>query len=180
MSVAAGLMLAACGGGDALDTIVTPTPNATTTTAPDSGAGTVTHPGSAAPELTGTSWRVTTYRLPTGSLTNPWPGTELTLRFGDDGTLSGSTGCNDYSGIFEVEGPYDEFVEGVRDENDGQAIRFGALTLTEKACTKASYAEQEAELVELVESARRWFVSRGNLILRTADGSLLIEAQPVE
>lgn len=119
------------------------------------------------------------YTLPDGSLTNPWPATELTLRFGDDGSLSGSTGCNEYSSSFKVEGPYDEFVEGVRDENDGQDISIGALTLTERACAQSSHMEQETEFVDHLKSARRWFVARGNLIPRTADCSLLIEAEPI-
>ncbi len=130
------------------------------------------------PELIGTSWRVVTYSIP-GSMTNPWPGTELTLRFNDDGTVSGSTGCNEYSATFEVEGPYDEFVEGQRDENDGQVIRFGALSITERACAESNYMEQEAEFVDLLEEVGRWFVGRGNLILRTADASFLIEAEPI-
>jgi heat shock protein HslJ len=176
--IAAVLVLAACGGGDAADETTTTPSVATTSTTTESGPNT-TQPDAVAPDLIGTSWIVVTYSLP-ASMTNPWPGTELTLRFGDDGTVSGSTGCNEYSAMFEVEGPYDEFVEGQRDENDGQVIRFGALTMTERACEESNYMEQEAEFVDLLEQAGRWFIGRGNLFLRTADGSFLIEAEPIE
>lgn len=177
--VAAALVLAACGGEDAADETTTTTESiATTSTTTDSDGGTI-QPGAVAPELVGTNWSVVTYSL-AASMTNPWPGTELTLRFGDDGTVSGSTGCNEYRAMFEVEGPYDEFVEGQRDDNDGQVIRFGALTITERACAESNHMEQEAEFVDLLEQVGRWFVGRGNLILRTADGSFLIEAEPIE
>ena len=178
--VTATLVLAACGGEDTADettTTTTTTSIATTSTTTDSDGGT-TQPDAVAPELVGTSWSVVLYSL-AGSMTNPWPGTELTLRFNDDGTVSGSTGCNEYSATFEVEGPYDEFVEGQRDDNDGQVIRFGALTITERACAESSYMEQEAEFVDLLEQVGRWFVGRGDLILRTADASWLIEAEPI-
>lgn len=175
--VATAIVLAACGGEEAADVTTTPSV-ATTSTTTESGPNT-TQPDAVAPDLIGTSWIVVTYSLP-ASMTNPWPGTELTLRFGDDGTVSGSTGCNEYSAMFEVEGPYDEFVEGQRDENDGQVILFGGLTMTERACEESNFMEQEAEFVDLLERAGRWFIGRGNLFLRTADGSFLIEAEPIE
>jgi heat shock protein HslJ len=177
--VATALVLAACGGGDAADddTITTTTADAPTSTTTDSAAGT-TQPDAVAPDLIGTSWIVVTHSIP-GGMTNPWPGTELTLRFNDDGTVSGSTGCNEYSAAFEVEGPYDEFVDGQRDDNDGQAIRLRALTLTERACDDSDYMQQEAEFVDLLENVGRWFIARGNLILRSADASFLIEAEPI-
>jgi heat shock protein HslJ len=121
------------------------------------------------------------YNLDTGGMTNLWPGTEITLRFEDDGTVSGIGGCNNYSGTFEVEGPYDEFVEGALDENDGQAIHMGPFTVTEMACTSPNNVmEQETEYLDALQKAGRWLVARGNLILRTGDGFFLIEAEPDE
>lgn len=178
IAIAIATVFAACGGGDTADETPTTASTATTSTTTDPDGGT-TQPEAVAPDLIDTSWRVVFYSL-AGSMTNPWPGTELTLRFGDDGTVSGSTGCNEYSATFDVEGPYDEFIEGQRDENDGQAIRFGALSITERACAESNYMEQEAEFVDLLEKVGRWFVARGNLILRTADASFLIEAEPIE
>ena len=176
--VVTALVLAACGGGDAADETATTTTSIATTSTTTGLDGDTTQPDVVAPELVGTSWVVVAYSL-AGSMTNPWPGSELTLRFNDDGTVSGSTGCNEYSATSEVEGPYDEFVEGQRDENDGQVIRLGALTITERACAESNYMEQEAEFVDLLEQVGRWFIARGNLILRSADASFLIEAEPI-
>jgi len=176
--VVTALVLAACGGGDAADETATTTTSIATTSTTTDLDGDTTQPDVVAPELVSTSWVVVTYSL-AGSMTNPWPGSELTLRFNDDGTVSGSTGCNEYSATSEVEGPYDEFVEGQRDENDGQVIRLGALTITERACAESNYMEQEAEFVDLLEQVGRWFIARGNLILRSADASFLIEAEPI-
>ncbi len=183
------VLVAACGDDDA-DTVTQPpsttqaattTPDTTaTTTALDSGAGTVTQGDTVAPELGGTSWNVTLYESESaGGMTNLWPGSEITLHFGDDGTVSGFSGCNDYSGSFEVEGPYDEFVEGVRDPNDGQAIRMGPFTVTEKACTSPNgVMEQEMEYLDVLQSAGRWLIVRENLGLRTGDGFFLADAEP--
>lgn len=174
---ATAIVLAACGGEEEAADVTTTPSIATTSTTTESGPNT-TQPDAVAPDLIGTSWIVVTYSLP-ASMTNPWPGTELTLRFNDDGTVSGSTACNEYSATFEVEGPYDEFVEGQQDENDGQVIRLGAITITERACAESNYMEQEAEFVGLLEQVGRWFIARGNLILRSADASFLIEAEPI-
>ena len=37
-------------------------------------------------------------RAPTVAYDNPIPGTEITALFGEDGTVTGSAGCNDYTG----------------------------------------------------------------------------------
>ena len=172
------LVLAACGGEESVNTDAPSAPTTATTTALDSGADSAAQVNTVAPDLGETSWNVTLYSLDSGAMTNLWPGTEITLRFGDDGTVSGFSGCNDYSGSFEVQGAYDEFVEGVRDENDGQAIRIGTLAVTEKACTSPSgVMDQETEYLNALQSTARWLIGRGNLLLRTDDGFFLVEAE---
>jgi heat shock protein HslJ len=167
------MLLAACGGGDDDDPAVTTTTTTTaaaTTTTNDDG-------GSAAPELAGTSWNVTDYALD-GSITNVWPDTEVTVAFATDGTVSGSTGCNEYAGPYVTEGPYDPFEEGVRDDADGQTIDFGPLVVTERACTPQHVMDQEGEYLALLDETGRWLIGRGNLLLRGDDGSFLVEAEP--
>ena len=95
---AAVLVLAACSGGESADTAdeTTAAPTATSapgTTGSDSGTDTTAPSGGDAPELGGTSWNVTLYTIESG-MTNLWPGTEITLAFGSDGTFSGNAGCN--------------------------------------------------------------------------------------
>lgn len=55
--------------------------------------------------LEGTTWIVDTLFSgsgPDGAATNPPPGAEAQLRF-EDGRVSGSTGCNELSGTYEIE-----------------------------------------------------------------------------
>lgn len=173
-------LAAACGGSDsdtgvAVATTATPSDAPAATTAPATTPALV---GVAAPDLAGTSWSVTKYTMAEGSLTGVLDGTEVTIIFGNDGTISGFTGCNDYTGTFEVEGPYDPFEEGIRDANDGQIINIGSISVTERACDSPGFVmEQEGEhLVNLV-GVERWFMARGNLTMRGEE--TFIEAVPV-
>lgn len=174
------LVVTACGGDDAepdttnAGNVETTAASPTTTAAPDT---TVAEPSGDAPELTGTSWVLVFYNLPDGSLTNPWPGSEITAKFDGDGTVSGSTGCNEYSAAYTVSGPYDPFDEGVRDENDGQVIAMGPPEVTERACENESWMIQEGEFLDNLKGADHWLIARGNLLLRSAD--TFLEFEPV-
>ena len=171
------MALVACGGGDS--------DGATSTLkAPDTEQSTFTTQTTAtiqldavAPELGETSWNVADYGLPTLGIMNVLPDTEVTLRFGTDGSVSGSSGCNDYNGTFGVDGIYDEFEEGVRDDNDGQSIHIVVASATKKACSPDHVMEQELEILTLLEGVDRWFIARNELILRSSDGFFL-RAEP--
>lgn len=168
------LLVAACGGEQPAESTTT----AAVATTASIATTTTTDGGIAPPELAATAWTVTNYALE-GSLTNVWPDTEVTILFGDDGTISGSTGCNEYRGPYTVEGAYDPFEEGVRDENDGQVISLGPLSVTERACAPDHVMDQEAEFLGLLGQTGRWLVARDTLLLRSADGSPLVEAEPI-
>lgn len=174
--IAVTLILTACGGADTVDepTPTPPTTVAAAVTAPPSTAS----QGVPAPQLAGTKWNVTDYSQGAGIITNVWK-TEITIAFGADGTVSGSTGCNDYQGTWETEGAYDEFVEGVRDANDGQVMRLSGLTWTEIACEDEAIVEQEEEHIDLLQRAGRWVIIRGDFNLRSSDGEFLFEAEPL-
>ncbi len=182
------LIAAACGGGDVSDTTgdagqasdTTSTQAPETTTAPaETTPTTEADAGSAvdAPELGGTSWMVTDYRLPNGSITNVWK-TEVTIAFSTDGTVSGSAGCNDYQGAWSVSGAYDEFESGVRDPNDGQELTLDSLSWTEIGCEDEAIMEQESEILDILQRAGRWVLIDGNFNLRDEEGSFLFEAEP--
>lgn len=177
----AGMVLGACGGSAGTTTTEGPGPtnppaqNTTTTTA----AAVTTQPAASveAPELGGTSWNVTDYRLPGGAITNVWK-TEVTIGFAADGTVSGSAGCNDYQGTWSVSGSWNEFEPGVPDTEDGQQIALEQLSWTEVACEDAAIMEQEAEILDILQNAGRWVLIDGYLNLRDAEGSFLLEAEP--
>lgn len=172
--------LAACGGSETTEDTTqlpdTTIPVETTSPAPET---TTSEGGSAveAPELGNTSWNVTNYRLPDGSITNVWK-TEVTISFSGDGTVSGSAGCNDYQGTWAVSGDWNEFESGVPDPEDGQGLTLDSLSWTEIACEDDAIMEQETEILDLLQTARRWVLIRGNFNLRDAEGSFLFEAEP--
>ncbi|MEN8239098.1 MAG: META domain-containing protein [Actinomycetota bacterium] len=172
---------AACGGSEeTTDSEATPvtTVASTSTAAP---APTTTTPQSApAPDLAGTQWTVVRYALPDGAMTNLWPGSEITLAFADDGTVSGTGGCNDFAATYAVEGPYDEFNDGVRDPGDGQAISIASIVVGDEVCDDPTFVmEQEAEFIDALAATGRWVIVRGDLSLRTPDGLFLATAEPV-
>ncbi len=169
------ILIAACGGSsdvtgtvDSTQPTATPPPSATATTEPT--------PSVDVPELGDTSWKVTTYRLPSGSMTNTWK-TDVTISFAADGALTGSAGCNDYQGTWAVSGPYDEFESGVPDANDGQELILESLAWTEIACEDEAIMEQETEILDLLLQGARWALIRESFHLRDADGSFLFEAE---
>jgi heat shock protein HslJ len=175
--IAAALLLTACGGGNMVDE---PDPATQTSDLPTDSAlqPTATAPeGVTAPELAGTSWRVTDYIQGTGIITNVWL-TEVTIAFAGDGTVSGSGGCNEYQGTWEAEGTYDEFEEGVSDANDGQVMTLTDLIWTEVACEDDRIMEQQEEFIALLQQAGRWVIRYGNFNLRSSDGNFLFEAEP--
>ena len=170
-----GILVAACGGSDGADPTLAPTTQDTPTAppAPPTTSGEIVE----APELGGTNWLVTTYILPSGSLTNTWK-TDVTIAFAADGTFSGSAGCNDYQGTWTVSGPYDEFTSGVRDANDGQTLALDDLTWTEVGCEDEAIMEQEGEILDHLQNAGRWVLIRDVFHLRDADGGFLFETEP--
>ena len=179
LMIGALLILGACGGGDNADSDSTEPDTPGSTTVPTSAPEPTTPPAADAPELGGTDWILTEYVLPGGSITNPWPDTEITLRFDSGGRLTGSGGCNTYEAQYAVEGPYDPFESGIRDTNDGQVIRIDSLVFTEIGCAPDRVMEQEGEFFDLLPMAGRWLlVNEGSFSLRTADGSLLLIAAP--
>ncbi|MFV1991158.1 MAG: META domain-containing protein [Acidimicrobiales bacterium] len=184
--VAIALIAAACGdSGLPEQSFPDPAPQDPTAStplpaAPDTAPSPASQSAAPAPELAGTSWFVEFLEIETG-MTNPWPGTELTLEFFGDGTVSGSAGCNTFSGPFVVSGPYDEFEEGVRDPNDGQAMTLGPFEATEMVCSAPkNVMEQEVEYFTALDQVGRWVIARGDLSLRKADGLFALSFLPME
>jgi putative lipoprotein len=105
------------------------------------------------PTLPGTSWIVTSInRVPT---TDSKP----TIEFSDDGKVSGTTGCNQYTGSYTV---------------DGDRIDFSPFASTMMACTDLALSTQESIFLETVQGATFWAIDGGNLSL-TGDKNLVGE-----
>jgi heat shock protein HslJ len=103
-------------------------------------------------------WDTTSFRQP-NAVASPLPGTEITATFAQDGTLSGSAGCNRYSAGYTV---------------DGGAIAIERPVLTRKACTSPDgVMEQEQQYVEALPRAASFTLEGERLTLLAADGTII-------
>lgn len=116
-----------------------------------------------ADRIAGTAWQVTDVNNGRQAVTGVIAGTQLTMKFGTDGKLVGSAGCNDYSAGFSSE---------------GAAIRIAAPAATRKACPQPEGAmAQEAAFLAALQTAATQRREGDRLELRTADGALAVGAR---
>jgi heat shock protein HslJ len=112
-------------------------------------------------DLADTSWEVTAYNNGQQAVTSVLAGTTITAEFGQDGTLSGNSSCNDYSG------PY---------KTAGNQIKIGPLGSTKKACADpAGVMDQEAQYLAALETVAIFKIEGKVLELRRADGALAVD-----
>lgn len=78
---------------------------------------------------------------------------DVRLRFGDDGRLTGNTGCNTVSGPATV---------------SGQTITIGPLTTTEKACLEEGIADVEQAVLAVLAGAVKYEIDGDRLALTNA------------
>lgn len=102
------------------------------------------------------SWRLTAYG-PVDSTTPAVPDVDATLVFGEDGTLAGSTGCNELGGTYTVE---------------GDQITFVQIVSTLILCPDLQMAQEEAMLRVLMETAS--FNIEGDTLTITNDDMVLV------
>ncbi|PWB54460.1 MAG: hypothetical protein C3F13_06815 [Anaerolineales bacterium] len=111
--------------------------------------------------LAGTSWEVIAYNNGKQAVTSVLAGTTLSADFGEDGTLSGSSGCNSYSGSYKL---------------DGKNISIGPLVSTKMYCGEPAGAmDQETQFLLALESGKAYVVEGNALELRTQDGALAVD-----
>ena len=104
--------------------------------------------------LTGTDWRLISFG-PADAEVEVIPGTTVTLKFGDDGRASGSTGCNSYSGTYQVR---------------GDTVSFGRLVSTRRACLDQNASEQEQRFLSALEMASKFRLSSDRLTILSDRG----------
>jgi len=104
--------------------------------------------------LTGIEWRLISLG-PAGSETTAVAGTTVTLRFGEDNRATGSTGCNSFSGTYQVR---------------GDNISFSRLASTRRACLDQNANEQEQRFLSTLGSANRFRLTRGRLTILSDRG----------
>lgn len=99
--------------------------------------------------VAGTDWRLVSFG-PAGGEAGLVAGTAVTLKFGEDGRASGSTGCNSYSGTYQVR---------------GDNISFGRLISTRRACLDQNANQQEQRFLAALEAANRFRLSSDRLAI---------------
>jgi heat shock protein HslJ len=104
--------------------------------------------------LPGTAWKLVSYGS-TASPTPALPDTVTAFKFGKDGKLGGSAGCNTFGGEYKL--------------NSSQ-ITFGPIASTEMACAPEKMAQESAVLQNLTGTAQLDLVN-GNLTITSADGN---------
>jgi heat shock protein HslJ len=106
------------------------------------------------------SWEVTGYNNGAEAVVSPIVETEVTAEFADDGTLSGSSGCNTYSGSYTVE---------------GDTVSIGPLASTRMACADPEgVMDQEQQYLVALESAATWSIRGEILEFRNADDAIAV------
>src|SRR5262249_43446703 len=89
-------------------------------------------------------------------------GSSLTLSFSRDGKVSGSAGCNRYSGKFTA---------------DGEKVTITPLASTRKTCPQpANLMQQEAAFLRALRGSATARVESDHLELRDAQGALTVSA----
>jgi heat shock protein HslJ len=88
------------------------------------------------------------------------PGTAITALFKDDGTLSGSAGCNEYHAVFT---------------SDGAALSVGAIGTTKKNCANPEgIMVQESTYTAALVLVRSYSIDGNNLLLKNENGQIIL------
>jgi len=111
--------------------------------------------------LVGPTWQLTAYNNGKEAVVSVLSGTEITARFGEDGNLAGSAGCNNYNASYQVE---------------GGAIQFGPAMSTRMYCAEPEgIMEQETAYLAALEMAATYQIEGDRLLLRSAEGARVAE-----
>ena len=114
--------------------------------------------------LTGVTWQAVSYNNGNQAVVGIIEGTTITAVFGEDGSLTGSAGCNNYTTSYTV---------------DGDAITIGPAASTRKMCAEPEgVMEQEMAYLTALTTAATYSIQGDQLELRTADGALVASYQP--
>ncbi|MEN7972896.1 MAG: META domain-containing protein [Verrucomicrobiota bacterium] len=111
--------------------------------------------------LTSVLWKATGVNNGKGGVASVLAGTEITARFEESGSLSGSAGCNNYVSQYEI---------------TEEAVKIDGLGHTRKMCIKPEgIMEQEANYLKALERAATYRIEGKTLELCSAKGSLLVK-----
>jgi heat shock protein HslJ len=116
--------------------------------------------------LTGTTWQLTVYNNGKEALVSTLAGTEITAMFAEDGTLSGSAGCNNYHAAYKV-------------SND--ALSIDAPATTRMMCADPEgVMEQESAYLALLPGAASYTILGDELEIADAEGNTLLTYNAIQ
>lgn len=107
--------------------------------------------------LAGTSWNVMNINNGRQAVVSIVSGSTVTMAFDTTGRVSGTTGCNPYSGAYRVE---------------GGTLRFSAVAAGRRACADPEVDAQEQAFLRAMESVATMDFEGDRLDLREEDGAL--------
>ncbi len=115
-------------------------------------------------DLAGTAWTVNSYNNGKQAVVGVFADTTLTILFGESGQISGSGGCNNYSGGYKSDG--------------AGSIEIGPLVSTMMACADPEgIMDQETQFLAALQAATVYRLDGSTLELRNAEGALQVMAQ---
>ncbi|HUU76596.1 MAG TPA: META domain-containing protein [Methanoregulaceae archaeon] len=105
--------------------------------------------------LTAHTWHLVSYYDENRNVQSLVPGTDISIRFLEDGTITGNAGCNDYFSRYTLE---------------GYLVTFGPIASTEKYCMEpGGVMEQEQAYLGRLSNSTRFQVTSDQLILSYYD-----------
>lgn len=116
--------------------------------------------------LVGTNWEVLRYNNGKGGYTSVLLDTEISALFGEDGSLTGSAGCNNYTTSFEL----DSTGNAARG-----AISIGPAVTTRMFCgSPEGTMDQESAYLKAIESATTYEIRGQELELSNSEGTRMV------
>jgi heat shock protein HslJ len=110
--------------------------------------------------LIGTVWNLTAYSDPHGNMVSVLPGTQPTATFGNNGFVTGSSGCNSYSTVFQTSATTLLFI--------------GPVATTHQMCQQPVMDQEQAYLWALPRSIG-YRLEGDHLVLVESDASQIAE-----
>lgn len=118
-----------------------------------------------APASLAGGWALTSLGLPEAGVVSSFPAGDAVMVLGEDGSLTGNTGCNLMNGDYTV---------------DGTSIAFGPIATTKMACRDETVSQTESGLLSALDVATSWRIGPdGTLELADDAGNLLAGFTPV-
>lgn len=109
--------------------------------------------------LADTSWSVLNINNGRQAVVSLVSGSTVTMAFDTAGRVSGTTGCNRYTGAYRAE---------------GDALRFSSVAATLRACADPAVDEQEQAFLRALETVATLGFEGDRLVLRDQDGAMAI------